>query len=73
MNLNLTVNEAAPACPAPPPTPPGLWHVRARYVGLADAGHLYGPFARAQAEACAVALAGRANVKSATLEPATGG
>lgn len=71
MNLNLTVNEAAPVCPAPPPTSPGQWRAVARYLGR-PGSQPFGPFAtRARAEDCAVALAARADVEAVTVEPAT--
>jgi hypothetical protein len=64
--MTLTVYEGG--CATPPPTP-GTFQVRAKYKQMADAGHLYGPFAsREAAEACALALAGRESVQAVTIE-----
>jgi hypothetical protein len=64
VDLNLTVNEAAPAAP---PTA-GAYNVRAFY-NEADNGHLFGPFSSAQAaEQCATVLAGRSGVVKVAIE-----
>ena len=65
MALNLTVNENA--APAPAVTP-GAFQVRAFYTET-DAGHVFGPFStKESAEQCAVTLAARSGVISATVE-----
>jgi len=67
MNLNVTVNEAAPS---PPASTPGNYQVRARYTET-DAGHIFGPFSTKEtAEQCAVTLAARDGVINATVEVA---
>lgn len=70
MEVNFNVNESG-GCNAPVVSTNGSYNVRAKYVGQQDAGHLYGVFStRQQAEACVLALAGRDDVQSATIESA---
>ena len=67
MNLNLTVNEAAP-CGTP--TTSGTFNVRV-WSDENTAGHLIGPFScKERAEQCLLVLAGRAGVIKAALEGA---
>ena len=66
MNVSFVVNEAA--CETPPSTP-GVFNVRVKYLNTQDAGHLSGPFgSREAAERAAVAAMSRAEVESATIE-----
>lgn len=70
MEVNFNVNESS-GCNTSVASTPGSFNVRAKYDGQQDAGHLYGTFStRQQAEACVLALAGRDDVQSATIENA---